>query len=328
MDVPDYIRTRADKIEEALYKDIPSEPKAVYGMLGDFIARGGKRIRPVLTLACASACGGEEDGALPYAVAIELFHNFTLIHDDLEDRSPMRRGKPTVHEEFGDAIAINSGDALYTVVWASLLSKDISPENLAQAERLMVSAFSRVVEGQGIELNWYREGRFDVSEGDYFKMAGGKTAALIGAACELGAFSAGATEDERTAVREFGEAIGLAFQIKDDVLNLTADPSKYKKKIGEDIMEGKRSLITIHLLANAPAETKRRAIEILAKENKTEAEVQEIISMAKEAGSVDYASKTAEEYVASSKEALSRIKDEKGRELLSGLADYIVSREK
>ena len=328
MGIPDYIRSRAEKIEQALYGDIPSEPKAVYGMLGDFIARGGKRIRPVLTLACASACGGEEDDALPYAVAIELFHNFTLIHDDLEDRSPMRRGRPTVHEEFGDAIAINSGDALYTVVWASLLSKEIPPEKLAQAERLMVSAFSRVVEGQGIELNWYRECRFDVSEGDYFRMAGGKTAALIGAACELGAFSAGASEDERTAVREFGEAIGLAFQIKDDVLNLTADPSKYRKKIGEDIMEGKRSLITIHLLANAPAEMKRRAVGIFAKEKKTEAEVQEIISMAKEAGSVEYASKAAEEYVANSKGALARIRDGKGRELLSGLADYIVSREK
>jgi len=328
MDIPDYIRSRAEKIEQALYRDIPSEPKAVYGMLGDFIARGGKRIRPVLTLACASACGGREEDALPYAVAVELFHNFTLIHDDLEDRSPMRRGRPTVHEEFGDAIAINSGDALYTVVWASLLSKEIPPEKLAQAERLMVSAFSRVVEGQGIELNWYREDRFDVSEGDYFRMAGGKTAALIGAACELGAFSAGAGDDGRAAMREFGEAIGLAFQIKDDVLNLTADPSKYRKKIGEDIMEGKRSLITIHLLANAPAEMKRRAVEIFAKEKKTEAEGREIISMAKEAGSVDYASRAAEEYVGNSKAALSRIKDGGGRELLSGLADYIVSREK
>lgn len=328
MDVSDYIRIRAEKVEQALYPDIPSEPKEVYGMLGDFISRGGKRIRPVLTLACASACGGEEDAALPYAVAIELFHNFTLIHDDLEDRSPMRRGKPTVHEEFGDAIAINSGDALYTVVWSSLLSKGIPNEKLVQAEQLMVSAFSRVVEGQGIELSWYREGKFGVSEEDYFRMARGKTAALIGAACELGAFSAGAGEPARSAAREYGEAIGLAFQIKDDVLNLTADPSKYRKKIGEDVMEGKRSLITIHLLASAPEEKRRRAMEILSREGKTDGEVQEIISMAKESGSVDYASSVAERHVKSSKEALSRIESGEGRELLSGLADYIVSREK
>ena len=328
MDISEYIRTRAEKIEPVIYGEIPAEPKEVYGMLSEFISRGGKRIRPVLTLACASACGGEEEDALPFAVAIELFHNFTLIHDDLEDRSPMRRGKPTLHTEYGEPIAINSGDALYTVVWSSLLSKSLPPELLVEAEKVMIGAFRRVVEGQGTELNWYREKKFDVSEENYFAMAGGKTAALIRGACELGALSAGAPQKEKAALANFGERIGLAFQIRDDVLNLTADPAEYRKQIGEDIREGKRTLITIHLLANAEGEKRERALSVLSKQGKSDEEVHELISLAKEAGSVDYASSAADRFISEAKAELENVGSDEGKELLNGISDYIVKRPK
>ncbi|MDD5096697.1 MAG: polyprenyl synthetase family protein, partial [Candidatus ainarchaeum sp.] len=108
MDAGGYIKSRAGMIEEAVNAELPAEPKEVYGMLKEYISRGGKRIRPVLALASCSACGGGEASVLPFAAAIEMFHNFTLIHDDIEDSSPMRRGKPTLHMEYGIPIAINS----------------------------------------------------------------------------------------------------------------------------------------------------------------------------------------------------------------------------
>lgn len=327
MNADEYVKSRAETIEQAIYSSIPAEPKEVYGMLGEFIARGGKRVRPMLVLASAYACGGREEDALPFAVGIELFHNFTLIHDDIEDASPMRRGKPTLHMEYGIPIAINCGDALYNVVWSSMLAK-LDAKKLKEGGAIMIDAFRRVAEGQGIELNWYRERRFEVSEREYLKMASGKTAALIGASCELGAYSAGAPAEEKKALREFGENIGLAFQIKDDVLNLTADPAKYRKKIGEDIDEGKRSLIILHLIANSPENARKKIVAILNKGKKSQKDIEEAITLAKEYGSIKYASDYAEKLVREAKASLRALKTAEGRELMESFADYIILREK
>ncbi len=327
MDAGEYISSRAKVVEEAVFAEIPEEPEEVYAMLREFVGRGGKRIRPVLALASASACGGEEKDALPFAVAVELFHNFTLIHDDVEDSSPMRRGKPTLHMEYGVPIAINSGDALYNIVWASLFGK-LGAERLYGGAPILLRAFRMVADGQGMELSWYRGKRFDISEGEYLRMVGGKTASLIGASCEIGAYAAGAGEARRKALQEFGEKIGLAFQIKDDVLNLTADPGKYRKKIGEDIEEGKRSLITIHLIANSQPDVKARVVEVLGKGEKSAEEVQEIIGLAKECGSIAYASDYAERLVQEAKGGLEALGSGGGRGLMESLADYIVEREK
>ncbi len=323
-----YLDEQSKLVEGALYKEIPQEPEYIYGMVREFISRGGKRIRPILTLATADAFGAKKEDALPYAVAIELFHNFTLIHDDIEDSSPMRRGKPTLHMQFGIPIAINSGDALYTVVWHTLISKKIPPEKLTGAFSRLLNGYTSVVEGQGTELEWYRLKSFNISEKDYFHMATGKTGALMGVSCEMGAYAANAPEKECIAMRNFGEKLGLSFQIKDDVLNLTADPTKYKKKIGEDIDEGKRSLITMHLLAHLPEKERKRALSILLAEKKSEEEISEIIALAKKYGSIDYALSISNKLIGEAKSCLSAIKEPKKRAILEALADYMVSREK
>ncbi|MDD5096619.1 MAG: polyprenyl synthetase family protein, partial [Candidatus ainarchaeum sp.] len=226
----------------------------------------------------------------------------------------------------GIPIAINSGDALYNLVWHSLVRR-AAPGLLRGGAEILIRSFRAVAEGQGRELNWYRAKRFDVSEAEYLGMVGGKTASLIGASCEIGAYCAGAG-GSRDALRTFGEKIGLAFQIKDDVLNLTADPSKYRKKIGEDIEEGKRSLITIHLIANSPPQVRKRVIGILGKAKKSGADVREIIGLADECGSIRYASDCAERMVGEAKASLRTVKAGGGRELMESLADYIVRREK
>jgi geranylgeranyl diphosphate synthase type I len=280
-------------VEEEIKRILPRRPAEVYGVLEEFIARGGKRVRPVLTLLFTKAYGGSYREALRPAALIEIFHNFTLIHDDIEDNSLLRRGKPTLHIMYGVPIALNSGDALYTFVWNEILK--IKNE---EVKFLMGDAFRRVVEGQGKELYWERQKIFDVGERGYIEMVGGKTAALIGAACEVGATVAKKGKKEREAARFFGESIGLAFQIQDDILNLTGTVEEYKKKIGDDITEGKRTLMVIKTLEMAEPRDKKRLIEILSSHTEDEVEISEAIGIIKKYGGIEYARKKAEELVA------------------------------
>ncbi len=281
-----------DDTEKEIKKIMPHRPAEVYGMLEEFISRGGKRVRPILTLVFTKAYGGSYKEALRPAALMEIFHNFTLVHDDIEDDSPLRRGKPTLHRMHGVAIALNSGDALYTAVWNEILK--LKNE---EVKAVLGDAFRRVVEGQGKELYWERHKIFDVGEKEYMEMVGGKTGALIGAACEIGAIIAKKRKKEREATRFFGENIGIAFQIQDDVLNLIGEVGQYKKKIGDDITEGKRTLMVIKALERAEPGDKRRLVEILSSHTEDEIEISEAIRIIKKYGGIEYARKRAEELV-------------------------------
>ncbi|MBD3398423.1 hypothetical protein GF412_04330 [Candidatus Micrarchaeota archaeon] len=327
MDAKEYLESRQKKIDQALSDSIPQDPSYVYGMLREFIFRGGKRIRPIIVLACAEAAGRTESDAMDYAVAIELFHNFTLIHDDVEDNSSLRRGKPTINSEHGIPTAVNAGDALYRVMWSILLSSKTLPEKKLSALRIMMDGFSSVVEGQGTELYWQRTGKFDISEEEYLEMASGKTGALIGLACRMGAFSADAPESTQLSLQQFGNKMGLAFQIKDDILNLTSNPSEYTKEIGEDIKESKRTLITIRLLSTLPEKEKQELLSILKKPEKTQEDVSRAISLAKEHGAINYANSVCERLLSEAKSHLSALPEDKCR-LFSEVSDYIIRREK
>lgn len=327
MDAREYLESRQKKINQALSASIPEGPPHVYGMLREFIFRGGKRIRPIISLACAEAAGAKESDAIDYAVAIELFHNFTLIHDDVEDNSSLRRGKPTLNAEFGIPTAVNAGDALYRVMWSLVLSSKEPPEKKLNALRIMMEGFSSVVDGQGTELYWQRIGNFDISEEEYLEMASGKTGALIGLACRMGAFSADAPEDFQLSLQQFGNKMGLAFQIKDDIRNLTSNPSEYKKELGEDIKESKRTLITIRLLSTLPEKEKQELRSILKKPEKTSEDVSQVISLAKEHGAIEYANSVCERLLSEAKSHLSVLPEDK-RRLFSGISDYIIRREK
>lgn len=327
MDIREYAESRRKKIDDALSASIPEEPAHVYGMLREFIFRGGKRIRPIITLACAEACGGKESDAMDYAVAIELFHNFTLIHDDVEDNSSIRRGKPTLNAQYGIPAAVNAGDALYRIMWNVVLSSNNSPKKKLSAFRIMMDGFSPVVEGQGTELYWQRTGNFSVSEEEYLEMASGKTGLLIGLACRMGAFSADAPEPLQISLQEFGRKLGLAFQIRDDVLNLTSNPSRYKKELGEDIKESKRTLIIVKLLSTLPQKEKEELISILDNPGKTQEEISRVVSLAKGYGAIDYANSVSERLLSEAKEHLSVLEKEEARNLFSSLADYAIRRE-
>ncbi len=327
MEIYPHLDSRLSEIERIMEKDLAGEDQRVYGMLGPFLKRGGKRIRPALCLLSCAVAGGRYGDALVPAAIIELFHNFTLIHDDIEDQSQFRRGEPTLHIQLGTAIALNSGDALYTLLWRRLVSLEMPPRRLVALQMLYAEAFKRVVDGQGVELDWIRKGRFDVGENEYLDMISGKTSALIGLSCEAGVAVAGGGKRLRAKMRSYGETIGSAFQIQDDVLNLTGEFEKYKKEIGGDISEGKRTLMVVHYLRNSQGTERERFIRILSSHTSERGEVDEAIRLLRESGSIDFAKDRARKLVEDAKRQISSLPASADKESLIRLADYVVSRD-
>jgi geranylgeranyl diphosphate synthase type I len=202
----------------------------------------GKRIRPLLVLLSAAAAGGDWRAALPAASAVELIHNFSLIHDDIQDNSPLRRGRPTVWKRWGIAQAINSGDAMLTLAHlaALRLAEQLSVETALQAAAILQRACLHLTQGQFLDLSY--EARGDLSLEAYWPMVKGKTAALLAACTETGALAASAPEDCRAAYRRFGQALGLAFQAQDDILGIWGDAALTGKSADSDLLAGKKSL--------------------------------------------------------------------------------------
>lgn len=328
MDFGRFVLDDIRDVEGEVREVIPKEPCEVYGMLEDYIFRGGKRIRPALLMLSFRALGGKDRKvALRVAALVELFHNFTLMHDDIEDDSKFRRGKPTLHISHGIPIALNSGDALYTVVWNYILALRLPPETKIRLASILGCSFQRVVEGQGIELGWHRNKKTAVSEQEYFDMVAGKTGALMGASCEAGAYLAGAGPERCEQFREFGESLGVAFQIQDDVLNIVGDFGKYRKEIGGDITEGKRTLMMIHALAHASGPEKRKLGQILLSHTRDRKKIDYASSIFKKYDSINYAKLRAREFVEKASAFLGGLPASGESDELKNLADYVINRE-
>jgi len=192
---------------------------------------------------------------------------------------------------------------------------------------MLLDSFTSVLEGQALELGWIRKGDFGVSEADYLRMAGGKTGALISCACSVGAYIGGGSEREVSALSSFGSSIGLAFQIKDDVLNLRGDVENYRKEIGGDITEGKRTLITIHALSHAQKKDAQALRSILRSKTHSKAKISQAISILEKTGSIDYADSYADHLMSSGKQSLLSLKQTPATKRLLELADYLTCRQ-
>lgn len=322
-----HIKPYLEKVETLMQDSLAAEDERVYGLLCPFLKRGGKRIRPVMSLLSCGAVGGSYEAVIEPAAIIELFHNFTLIHDDIEDSSQFRRGEPTLHMTHGIPMALNSGDALYTLLWKRLVNLGMKPPKLARLQRLYADAFKRVVDGQGVELSWIRNGRFDISEDEYVNMIRGKTAALMGLSCEVGAFAGAARKRQQSSLRSYGEKLGIAFQIQDDVLNVTGDFRKYQKEIGGDISEGKRTLMVVHCLGRATPEDRQRLTSILSSHSKQQEDIDAAISLMRKYGSIEHAGSRAARLAADAKKLLAKLPPSRDADALRSIADYVISRE-
>ncbi len=215
------------------------------------VVNSGKRIRPVVCLLACEAAGGSVNDALPAAAAVELLHNFSLIHDDVEDDSPTRRHRPTVWALWGVPQAVNAGDAMFTLARLALhglAGRPVSAAVAMDACTVFDYACLRLTEGQYLDMSF--EGRLDVTVDEYVGMIGGKTAALLSASLELGALIGGASPATRQHVAEFGRSLGLAFQMEDDILGIWGNEAVTGKSAASDILTRKKSLPVVYALAN------------------------------------------------------------------------------
>jgi geranylgeranyl diphosphate synthase type I len=207
----------------------------------------GKRIRPVLVLLACESTGAPAERAVPAAAAVELLHNFSLIHDDIEDDSPLRRHRPTVWALWGRPQAINAGDAMFTIArtaLAGLTDRGLAPDQTLQAYAIFDEACLRLTEGQYLDMSF--ENQMDVTVEEYLAMIAGKTAALVGASLAMGALIGGASPDVQTHLAAFGRQLGIAFQIQDDILGIWGDEALTGKSAESDILTRKKSLPVIY----------------------------------------------------------------------------------
>lgn len=227
--------------QEVLQLDWHREPYGLYEPIEYTLAAGGKRIRPQLAMIASQLFGGKDEDVLPAALALEVFHNFTLLHDDVMDHADVRRGRPTVHVKWNANTAILSGDQM--LIEAYKLLAGVPKEKLSQCLDMFNKMATEICEGQQYDVDF--EAKEMVSETEYLIMIGKKTAVLLATALQMGAYIAGASQDEQETLALFGTSIGLAFQIQDDILDVWGDPATFGKAIGGDISCNKKTYVTI-----------------------------------------------------------------------------------
>lgn len=243
-----------NKIQKALEEiSLNKEPASLFEPIHYVLSLGGKRLRPILTLMAAGLFDGDVDKAVPPAVGIELFHNCSLLHDDLMDKASLRRGKPTVHLVWDENTAILSGDAMLTFAYDYVTK--VPNEILPDTFRLFSSTIMEIWKGQQYDLDF--ENRSDVSEAEYIEMIKLKTAVLIGCSLKMGAIVAGASPKDSDLLYEYGINIGLAFQLKDDLLDVYGNPETFGKNIGGDITSNKKTFLLIKALKNSNAQQRQ-----------------------------------------------------------------------
>jgi geranylgeranyl diphosphate synthase type I len=316
----DELKRRAGMISVAIEDLLPVvHPRELYEAGRHLVDAGGKRLRPSMLLMAAEAVGGDQKVVVPAAVSIELVHNFTLIHDDIMDNAETRRGRPAVHVKWDEAGAILAGDTLYSKAFEILVAvKTPNPEDMVASVKMLARTCVAICEGQWLDMEFERRER--VTEFEYLEMIEKKTGVLYGAAAWMGARLSGAPAQQAEGLERFGRLVGMAFQIQDDVLDLTAPAEVLGKPRGGDLAEGKKTLIMIHAMA------KGAEIEIFGKRNATSQEIEAALKTLRANGSIDYARKKAVSLVEEGKEALAVLDDSGAKSLLLELADYMISR--
>lgn len=306
----------------------PDIDKYLYDPWIRYSQNGGKRHRPLIALAACQAVDGDVDKALSAAAAIEHFHSAALVHDDIADEGELRRGEPCLHLSLGMGLAINVGDLGLSSMVEETVLNDESLDDATKVRILgeLARMTRATIEGQALDIGWARDCRYDITTEDYLTMATRKTAQYSAAVpLVVGAIIGGASEEQIEALRSFGLAAGLAFQIQDDLLNLLGEHGAKKKDFRSDITEGKRTLVVVHALQNT--DKRERLVEILSGKEKDAAVLQEAVDIMTESGSIDFALEYAEGIIASAKEDLVKaIAPSYSRDLLISMADWSVSR--
>lgn len=309
----------------AAYFDIrhfPKEPACLYNAGEYFLSLGGKRIRPVMCLMGNELFDEISKDAWHVAAAIELFHNFTLIHDDIMDKAPLRRNQPTVHEKYGESTALLAGDVMLVVAYDYLnkINKDFLPQIIALFNRTA----KEVCEGQQLDMDF--EKLQNVQLGDYIKMTELKTSVLLAASLQLGAILGGAGQFNQQHLYQFGRNLGIAFQVQDDYLDAFGDPAKFGKQTGGDIRANKKTFLMIKALESGNS-AQVKALQQLMLQNPAD-KVEQVLKIFRDCGVDQWAVNLKEKYMTTAFEHLEETAVLSARkEPLKQLAHFLVQRD-
>jgi len=300
-----------------------NHPKNLYDPISYIMNLGGKRLRPALVLLAADLFNGSLDEALPAALAIETFHNFTLIHDDIMDNAPLRRGRQTVHEKWGTNNAILSGDVM--MVESNKLLTRVKVSVLKEVLDTFNATAQGVCEGQQLDMEF--ENRNDVSIEEYIDMIRLKTAVLVGGAMKIGAIVGGATQRDANLIYDFGENLGIAFQLQDDILDVYGDPEKFGKQVGGDIIANKKTYLLLKLQEIVNTED-AVLLDQQAGNKNTLLKIERVTALYNQYDVKDLATEQMRHYLDKAFAALSAISvPQQQKEEISGLANELMNRE-
>ena len=318
----DFIKT----FEGFLKKEIDYDnPRNLYEPVKYLLDSGGKRLRPLITLFVSDLFTGNISNALPASAALEIFHNFTLAHDDIMDNSLMRRGKKTINSKWDDNTGILSGDVMLIISYEILNKYDDSKYLLLSKQLTETSRL--VCEGQQNDMDFSIEK--NISEDDYFKMIENKTAVLIGCSFMFGAIVSELNSKEINALYEVGKNLGLAFQLEDDLLDCFGDESKFGKKIGGDIIQKKKTLLFIHTLSKLDNDKRLEFENIFFSDNTDESvKISFIKKYYKDSGAVNYINKKVKEYSEHAKKIINQMQIDDNKKLsLNKFSEQLLNRE-
>ncbi|MDI6825858.1 MAG: polyprenyl synthetase family protein [Candidatus Aenigmarchaeota archaeon] len=330
-------------IDREIEKHIPRKgyPQVLFDGCWKYFDYGGKRFRPALIALSCEALGGKVENTIPAGAALEIAHSFLLIHDDIEDFSETRRGKPCLHITYGIPHAINMGDYLMMKVYETLLSaKNLwGYEKTMKILDLITEMLIKTGEGQAMEIEQRDKDLSEATMEWYEKMSLHKTGYYSGGTpCTIGAVIANGTEEQIEVLKNFGIAVGVAFQIQDDILNVTMSEEEekvapgtagggYGKDFAGDIKEGKRTLLIVHAFEHTDEKEKRRMRQLVGKEDITLREKKEVINIMKKHGSIEYAKEYAREMVKKAIQDLrKKIPETEGRKKLESVAEFLIER--
>jgi len=298
------------------------------------VKSGGKRVRPALTILCCEAVGGDPEDAMPAAAAMELIHNYSLIFDDIIDHGDFRRGLPTTRKLYGDVMAMLAGLHYREAICEAICDC----KNSERLHRLVAKTVKLLVEGERLDVLFEQAGREEesyilrhrrkvVSKEEYIRMIRHKTGALIQASCLAGGIVAGAPENYLSALGEYGISIGIAFQIADDILDIFAEEKKLGKKVGKDIIEHKLgNIVILYALEELDEAERRRLLDIIRSPEVSEDMVKEAVKLINSTNARERAYGEGWAYVKKALKALELLPKSEAREILKGLAEFIISR--
>lgn len=323
MTTPDQLlQALQEEIEKNTYGDHPTE---LYEPIRYIMTLSGKRLRPLMTLMAAALYTDDWRKALLPAQAVEVFHNFTLMHDDIMDCAPLRRGQPTVHEKWNANTAILSGDVMLVRAYDLLL--DVDNQHIKRVIKRFSTTAAEVCEGQQLDMNF--ETRWDVTEAEYLNMIRLKTSVLLGFALEMGGIIAGADEVATHLLYEAGVSMGIGFQLKDDLLDVYGDPAKFGKQVGGDIIANKKTFLLIEALERAEGTTKDELDRwLVAEEFDKEEKVQAVTRIYETLGIQAITQQKISEYFDKGFDCLERVEADPARKVpLLGFVHQLVERE-